>query len=95
MAAKRRAADVPRLAACFENGSTPMLKRWFAQLLDFKPDPRLPTAAVDSAVRYHSTGDATPRMLIERHAAEGGDADDAYRALFLALSCELVRAIET
>ena len=35
-------------------------------------------------------GDATPQMLIERHAASGGDADDAYRALFLGLSCELL-----
>ncbi|MEZ4327251.1 MAG: protein kinase [Polyangiales bacterium] len=35
-------------------------------------------------------GNATPRMLIERHAASGGDRDDAYRALFLALACGLV-----
>jgi serine/threonine-protein kinase len=39
-------------------------------------------------------GDATPRMLIERHASTGGDADDAYRALFLGFSCQLVRGVE-
>ena len=60
------------------------------------PVPRLgfTLPAAWEAVLDSVRGEATPKMLIERHVAIGGDADDAYRALFLGLSCGLIKVAD-
>ena len=37
-------------------------------------------------------GDMTLASIIAREAANGGDLEDVYRAFYLGLACELVRA---
>ncbi|MBK6575788.1 MAG: protein kinase [Sandaracinaceae bacterium] len=78
------------------------VRELFAALLPFEErvlvsnlSPSVPSLAFSLPAAWEAVldsvrGDATPQMLIERHAASGGDADDAYRALFLGLSCELL-----
>jgi hypothetical protein len=81
------AADVRELFAA--------LQPFEERVLVSNPSPSVPSLAFSLPAAWNTVldsvrGDATPQMLIERHTASGGDADDAYRALFLGLSCELV-----
>ncbi len=46
-----------------------------------------------SRVIHSVQGKATPTMLIEAHVTAGGEVEEAYRALFLGLSCGLLRAL--